>query len=388
MKRFFDKTTLLTKFYNFWIIYGSPANFSYWWNFGSMALICLILQIATGVFLAMHYKSDLNLAFASVDYICKSVQYGWLIRYLHSNGASVFFLVVYLHMIRSLLFGSFNYPRQLLWGSGVIIFILMIVTAFFGYVLPRGQMSYWAATVITSLFSAIPWVGNDVVLWLWGGFSVDDATLNRFFSLHFFFPFVILMLSIIHIMLLHEFGSNNPSGVFFRPDFTFMTPLYIIKDLFGTNFMFVFLGYLIFSVPNLLGHSDNYILGNPLATPPHIVPEWYFLPLYAISRSVPDKLFGVITLALALLLLLFLPFFVNRFNMIRSNFFKPLYKPLMILFVLDLLVLGWIGGEPVSQPYLFIGQAATVFYFLFFIFFACSSIVEQYVLKFYYYFFK
>jgi len=386
MRRFFDKTVLLTKFYNFWVIYGSPANFSYWWNFGSMALICLIIQIATGIFLAMHYKSDLNLAFASVDYICKSVQYGWLIRYLHSNGASVFFLVVYLHMIRSLLFGSFNYPRQLLWGSGVIIFVLMIVTAFFGYVLPWGQMSYWAATVITSLFSAIPLIGNDIVLWLWGGFSVDDATLNRFFSLHFFFPFVILMLSIIHIMLLHEFGSNNPSGVFFRPDFTFMTPLYIIKDLFGTNFMFIFLAYLIFSVPNLLGHSDNYILGNPLVTPPHIVPEWYFLPLYAILRSVPDKLLGVITLALAILLLLFLPFFVNKFNMIRSNFFKPLYKPLMLLFVLDLLILGWIGGQPVSQPYLFIGQAATVFYFLLFFFFACSSIVEQYVLRFFYYF--
>lgn len=386
MRRFFDKTVLLTKFYNFWVIYGSPANFSYWWNFGSMALICLIIQIATGIFLAMHYKSDLNLAFASIDYISKSVQYGWLIRYLHSNGASVFFLVVYLHMIRSLLFGSFNYPRQLLWGSGVVIFVLMIATAFFGYVLPWGQMSYWAATVITSLFSAIPFVGNDIVLWLWGGFSVDDATLNRFFSLHFFFPFVILMLSIIHIMLLHEFGSNNPSGVFFRPDFTFMTPLYIIKDLFGTNFMFIFLAYLIFSVPNLLGHSDNYILGNPVVTPQHIVPEWYFLPLYAILRSVPDKLFGVITLALAILLLLFLPFFVNKFNMIRSNFFKPLYKPLMLLFILDVLILGWIGGQPVSQPYLFIGQVATVSYFLLFVFFACSSIVEQYVLRFFYYF--
>lgn len=385
MRRFFDKTALLTKLYNFWIIYGSPANFSYWWNFGSMALICLILQILTGLFLAMHYKSDLNLAFASVDYISKSVQYGWLIRYLHSNGASVFFLVVYLHMIRSLFFGSFNYPRQLLWGSGVIIFILMIATAFFGYVLPWGQMSYWAATVITSLFSAIPFVGNDIVLWLWGGFSVDDATLNRFFSLHFFFPFIILILSIIHIMFLHEFGSNNPSGVFFRPDFTFMTPLYIIKDLFGTNYMFIFLAYLIFSVPNLLGHSDNYILGNPLVTPQHIVPEWYFLPLYAILRSVPDKLFGVITLALAIMLLLFLPFFVNKFNMIRSNVFKPLYKPLMLLFVLDVLILGWIGGQPVSQPFLFIGQVATMLYFLFFLFMSCSSIIEQYILRFYYY---
>jgi len=383
MKRFFDKTTLLNKFYNFWVIYGSPANFSYWWNFGSMALICLIIQISTGVFLAMHYKSDLNLAFASVVYICKNVQYGWLIRYLHSNGASVFFLVVYLHMIRSLLFGSFNYPRQLLWGSGVIILILMIATAFFGYVLPWGQMSYWAATVITTLASAIPLVGDDIVFWLWGGFSVDDATLNRFYSLHFFFPFIIFMLSIIHIMFLHEFGSNNPSGVFFRSDFTFMTPLYIVKDLFGTNFMFIFLAYLIFTVPNLLGHSDNFIVGNPLVTPPHIVPEWYFLPLYAILRSVPNKLFGVIILGLAILLLLFLPFFINKFNMIRSNVFKPLYKPLMILFVLDLLILGWIGGQPVSQPYLFIGQVATAFYFLFFLFFSFSSMIEQSVFKFY-----
>lgn len=385
MQRFFDKTSLLAKFYNFWIIYGSPANFSYWWNFGSMALICLILQIATGVFLAMHYKSDLNLAFASVDYICRNVQYGWLIRYLHSNGASVFFLVVYLHMLRNIVFGSFNYPRQLLWGSGVVILILMIATAFLGYVLPWGQMSYWAATVITSLFSAIPWVGNDIVLWLWGGFSVDDATLNRFFSLHFFFPFVILMVSLIHIMLLHEFGSNNPSGVFFRSDFTFMTPLYIIKDLFGTNFLFIFLAYLVFVSPDLLGHTDNYILSNALVTPPHIVPEWYFLPLYAILRAVPDKLLGVVTLAIAIILLLFLPFFVNRFNLIRSNIFKPLFKPLMMLFALDLLILGWIGGQPVEEPYFIIGQAATIFYFGFFVFFGVASVFEHYVLKFYNY---
>ncbi len=333
----------------------------------------------------MHYKSDLNLAFASVDYICRNVQYGWLIRYLHSNGASVFFLVVYLHMLRNIVFGSFNYPRQLLWGSGVIIFILMIVTAFLGYVLPWGQMSYWAATVITSLFSAIPWVGNDIVLWLWGGFSVDDATLNRFFSLHFFFPFVILMVSLIHIMLLHEFGSNNPSGVSFRSDFTFMTPLYIIKDLFGTNFLFIFLAYLVFFNPDLLGHTDNYILSNPVVTPPHIVPEWYFLPLYAILRAVPDKLLGVVTLAIAIILLLFLPFFVNRFNLIRSNVFKPLFKPLMMLFALDLLILGWIGGQPVEEPYYSIGQAATIFYFGFFISFGIASILEYYILKFYNY---
>ena len=382
MKRIFDKSSIFSKFYNFWIIYGSPANFNYWWNFGSMALICLIIQIITGVFLAMHYKPDFELAFASIDYINRNVNYGWFLRYLHANGSSIFFLVVYLHMIKNLFFGSFNYPRQLLWGSGVIIFILMILTAFLGYVLPWGQMSFWAATVITSLFSAIPYIGDSLVVWLWGGFSLEDATLNRFFSLHFFFPFVILMLSIIHMIFLHEFGSNNPSGVFFRSDFTFMTPLYIIKDIFGMNILFIFVFFFIFTYPDILGHSDNYILSSSFSTPSHITPEWYFLPLYAVLRAIPNKLLGIIVLALFLLLLLFLPFFINRFTLVRSNFFKPFYKSLMILFVIDLLFLGWVGGQPVEEPFLFIGKLATIFYFIFFIFCFFSGLIEQYINRF------
>jgi len=327
----------------------------------------------------MHYKPDFELAFASIDYINRNVNYGWFLRYLHANGSSIFFLVVYLHMIKNLFFGSFNYPRQLLWGSGVIIFILMILTAFLGYVLPWGQMSFWAATVITSLFSAIPYIGDSLVVWLWGGFSIEDATLNRFFSLHFFFPFIILILSIIHIIFLHEFGSNNPSGIFFRSDFTFMTPLYIIKDLLGVNILFIFFFFVIFAYPDVLSHSDNYILSSSFSTPTHITPEWYFLPLYAVLRAIPSKLFGIIVLALFLILLLFLPFFINRFTLVRSNFFKPFYKSLMILFVIDLLFLGWVGGQPVEEPFLFIGKMATIFYFIFYIFCFFSGIIEQYI---------
>lgn len=255
-KRLYFKSIIIRRIYNFWINYFSPGNFNYFWNFGSLSLICLFLQILTGIFLAMHYKSDFLLAFFSIEYISRNIQNGWFIRYMHSNGASVFFIVVYLHIFRSLMFGSFSYPRQLLWLTGIIIFILMIITAFFGYVLPWGQMSYWAATVITSLFSAIPLIGNDLVLWLWGGFSVNDATLNRFFSLHFFLPFLILGVSVIHLILLHEFGSNNFIGVQFRLDGFSMTPLYIIKDMIGIIFMFILLSYLIFLVPNMFGHPD------------------------------------------------------------------------------------------------------------------------------------
>jgi quinol-cytochrome oxidoreductase complex cytochrome b subunit len=381
MNRVYDKSTILKKFYKFWINYLSPNNFNYRWNFGSIALVCLILQIATGVFLAMHYKSDINLAFASVEYIIRDVQYGWVIRYLHSNGASVFFLIVYLHILRSLLFGSFAYPRQLLWSSGIIIFVLMIATSFFGYILPWGQMSFWAATVIISVFSAIPIVGNEIVFWLWGGFSVDDATLNRFFSLHFLFPFIILGLSLLHIMFLHEFGSNHPMGSPFRFDGLLMTPYYIVKDVFGLNLVFIFLAYLVFLIPNYLGHSDNYILGNPLVTPPHIVPEWYFLPLYAVSRSIPDKLLGVIALLCSILIMLFLPFVIGKWLLIRSLFFKPFLKVLIIVFIINSFFLGWIGGQPVIPPYYFIGQVSTFIYFLLFLLFAFSSLIENIILK-------
>jgi len=307
---------------------------------------------------------------------------------MHSNGASVFFIVVYLHMLRGLMFGSFAYPRQLLWGTGIIIFILMIATAFFGYVLPWGQMSFWAATVITSLFSAIPLIGNDVVVWLWGGFSVSDATLNRFFSLHFLLPFLLLGLSIIHIMLLHEFGSSNPMGTIFRHDGIPISIFYIIKDFFGINFMFILLFYLVFAVPNLLGHPDNYIMSNPLVTPTHIVPEWYFLPLYAILRSVPDKLFGIIALLFAIIFLLFLPYIFGFVNLIRSFFFKPYMKFIIGIFIVNSLFLGWVGGMPVVEPYFFIGQVTTVMFFLIFFSMGFFGFIEQLIFKTYSFFFN
>jgi ubiquinol-cytochrome c reductase cytochrome b subunit len=382
-KRIYYKTSQLYNMYKFWFNYFSPANFSYWWNFGSMALICLILQIITGLFLAMHYKSDINLAFASIEYISREVQYGWLLRYMHSNGASVFFIVVYLHILRGLAYGSFSYPRHLLWGTGVLIFFSMIATAFFGYVLPWGQMSFRAATVIISLFSAIPVIGMDIVLWLWGGFSVDDATSNRFYSLHFFLPFVILGLSILHIMLLHEFGSNNPWGIIFRSDYLPMGPYYIIKDLNGWNYLFILLAYLVFMVPNLLGHPDNFILSNPLVTPTHIVPEWYFSPFYAVLRSIPSKLLGVIALAFAILVLLFLPAISGKNNIIRSFFFKPVIKIIIVVLVINYIILGWIGGQPVVAPYYFIGQIATFMYYLLFGSFAFAGFIEQIVSKVY-----
>ncbi len=361
--RFYDKSVLFKRTYKFWINYLSPNNFNYWWNFGSIALVILFLQILTGIFLAMHYKSDIMLAFSSVEYILRDVKYGWLLRYLHSNGASFFFIVVYLHMLRSLLFGSYKYPRHLLWTSGVIIFVLMIATAFFGYILPWGQMSFRAATVIISVFSAIPLIGDEIIYWLWGGFSVDDATLNRFYSLHYLFPFLILALSIIHLIFLHEFGSNNPLGISFRSDGIFLAPYYIVKDMFGLNVILILMAFFIFWIPNYMGHPDNYILGNPLITPPHIVPEWYFSPLYAVLRSIPNKLLGVIGLAMAILALLFLPLIIGKWSLIRSLYFKPFIKMLIAVFVINCIILGWIGGQPVISPYYFIGQISTFVYF-------------------------
>jgi len=371
--RFYDKSVLFKRTYKFWINYLSPNNFNYWWNFGSIALVILFLQILTGIFLAMHYKSDIMLAFSSVEYILRDVKYGWLLRYLHSNGASFFFIVVYLHMLRSLLFGSYKYPRHLLWTSGVIIFVLMIATAFFGYILPWGQMSFRAATVIISVFSAIPLIGDEIIYWLWGGFSVDDATLNRFYSLHYLFPFLILALSIIHLIFLHEFGSNNPLGISFRSDGIFLAPYYIVKDMFGLNVILILMAFFIFWIPNYMGHPDNYILGNPLITPPHIVPEWYFSPLYAVLRSIPNKLLGVIGLAMAILALLFLPLIIGKWSLIRSLYFKPFIKMLIAVFVINCIILGWIGGQPVISPYYFIGQISTfVYFFNFFLFFIFS----------------
>jgi len=273
--------------------YPSPSNLNYWWSFGSLAGICLVVQILTGIFLAMHYTPHVDLAFMSVEHIMRDVEGGWFLRYMHANGASMFFIVVYLHMFRGLYYGSYASPRELVWIVGVLLFLLMILTAFIGYVLPWGQMSFWGATVITSLASAIPIVGDEITHWLWGGFSVDNATLNRFFSLHYLLPFIIAGASVVHLAALHQYGSNNPLGSLSTVDKVPFYPYFYVKDLLGWVCFAVFFAIFIFFYPNLLGHPDNYIPANPMSTPAHIVPEWYFLPVYAILRSIPNKLGGV-----------------------------------------------------------------------------------------------
>jgi len=328
----------------------------------------------------MHYNSSITLAFISVEHIMRDVNYGWLLRYLHANGASMFFICVYIHMARGLYFGSYTKPRELLWSVGVIIFLLMMGTAFIGYVLPWGQMSFWGATVITSMLSAIPWLGFDLVQLVWGGFSVDNATLNRFYSLHYLLPFIIAALAIIHLMALHEHGSNNPLGINSNVDKVPFHPYFTYKDLFGFIIFLLFFSIFLFFNPNLLGHPDNYIPANPLVTPAHIVPEWYFLPFYAILRSIPNKLGGVIAMVSAILILLLLP--LLHISYIRSSSFRPLQKTLFWFFVMDVIILGWIGGQPVEDPYVLIGQIATMFYFSFFIvFIPLIGAIERLVLK-------
>jgi len=357
-----------------------PANITYLWNFGSLLGLCLIIQLITGISLAMHYNSSITLAFISVEHIMRDVNYGWLLRYLHANGASMFFICVYIHMARGLYFGSYTKPRELLWSVGVIIFLLMMGTAFIGYVLPWGQMSFWGATVITSMLSAIPWLGFDLVQLVWGGFSVDNATLNRFYSLHYLLPFIIAALAIIHLMALHEHGSNNPLGINSNVDKVPFHPYFTYKDLFGFIIFLLFFSIFLFFNPNLLGHPDNYIPANPLVTPAHIVPEWYFLPFYAILRSIPNKLGGVIAMVSAILILLLLP--LLHISYIRSSSFRPLQKILFWFFVMDVIILGWIGGQPVEDPYVLIGQIATMFYFSFFIvFIPLIGTIERLVLK-------
>jgi len=347
------------------IDYPTPINLNYLWSFGSMAGLCLVIQIVTGIFLAMHYTPHIDLAFDSVEHIMRDVQNGWLIRYTHANGASMFFIVVYCHIFRGIYYGSYIYPRGRLWASGVVIFLLMMATAFMGYVLPWGQMSFWGATVITNLFSAVPFVGGSIVEWLWGGFSVSNATLNRFFSLHYLMPFAIVGVVIIHLALLHKDGSNNPLGINTNVDTIPFYPYYYVKDLFAFFvFAFVF-AILVFFYPNLLGHPDNYIPANPLVTPAHIVPEWYFLPFYAILRSIPDKLGGVVAMVSAILVLFLLPI-VNT-SKVRSSKFRPIFGVAYWFLVSDFLILGWIGQKPVETPFMEIGMGATFFYFFFFL---------------------
>ena len=347
------------------IHYPTPINLNYAWSFGSLAGISLVIQILSGIFLAMHYTPHIDYAFNSVEHIMRDVNYGWFIRYVHANGASMFFIVVYCHIFRGLYYGSYIYPRQLLWCSGVIIFILMMATAFMGYVLPWGQMSFWGATVITSLLTAIPLVGQSIVEWLWGGFTVDNATLNRFYSLHFLMPFLIAGLSVIHLALLHKVGSNNPLGIDSAVDKIPFYPYFVLKDVYALSIYFLLFGVLVFYFPNLLGHPDNYIPADPLHTPAHIVPEWYFLPFYAILRSIPHKLGGVVAMFGSLLILLLIPF-INT-SEVRSTTFRPIYKLAYWVLVADFLILGWVGQKPVTDVYIFTGQVATVYYFAFFL---------------------
>jgi ubiquinol-cytochrome c reductase cytochrome b subunit len=356
---------LLSFISNHLISYPSPINLNYAWSFGSIAGVCLVIQIITGIFLAMHYVPHISLAFDSVEHIMRDVNYGWLIRYCHANGASVFFIVVYLHIFRGLYYGSYMHPRGWLWASGVLIFILMMATAFMGYVLPWGQMSFWGATVITNLFSAVPIYGPLIVEWLWGGFSVDQATLNRFYSLHYLLPFLIAGVTLLHLCLLHKYGSNNPLGI--NTDITSVPfyPYFYVKDFF--SFWVFLFGYLtlVFFVPNMLGHPDNYIPANPMVTPAHIVPEWYFLPFYAILRSIPNKLGGVLAMFGAIVVWLLLP--IINISSTRSNIFKPLTSLNYWFIVSNFLILGWIGQQPVEYPFMEIGMFSTALYFLLFL---------------------
>ena len=360
-----NKKSLFAVVNNHIIDYPTPINLNYFYGFGSLAGIMLVIQILTGIFLAMHYTPHIDLAFNSVEHIMRDVNNGWLMRYTHANGASFFFIVVYVHIFRGLYYGSYITPREGLWCSGVVIFILMMATAFMGYVLPWGQMSFWGATVITNLFSAIPLVGKDIVDWLWGGFAVDNPTLNRFFSLHFTMPFVIVGAVLIHLTLLHEVGSNNPLGITLKTENIPFYPYFYTKDLFGLMVLFFVFFTFVFYYPNTLGHPDNYIEANPMKTPLHIVPEWYFLPFYAILRSIPNKIGGVIGMFGSLVILLTIPF--TNSSEIRSTAFRPIFKVSYWLLVVAFLLLGWVGQMPVEYPYTEIGVISMIYYFAFFL---------------------
>ena len=347
--------------------YPTPRNLNYWWSLGSIAGVALVLQIVTGIVLAMHYVPHADMAFDSVEHIMRDVNYGWMLRYMHANGASLFFVAVYIHMFRGLYFGSYKAPRELLWWFGILIFLAMMATAFMGYVLPWGQMSFWGATVITNMFTAIPVVGEAVTTWLWGGYSVAGPTLQRFFSLHYLLPFVIFALMFLHLWALHTSKSNNPLGIDVKSEKDTLPfhPYFTTKDLVGFGVFFVILAYWVFFNPNYMGHPDNYIPANPLVTPPHIVPEWYFLPFYAILRAVPDKLGGVVLMLGAILILFVIPWLDT--SRVRSATFRPVYKGFFWIFVLNGLVLGWIGANPPEGAYIIIGRIATAYYFAHFI---------------------
>nr|QBZ37573.1 cytochrome b [Sinodendron rugosum] len=341
----------------------TPSNISAWWNFGSLLGLCLMIQIITGIFLAMHYNANVELAFNSVIHICRDVNYGWLMRTIHANGASFFFICIYAHVGRGLYYSSYN--LVLTWLVGIIILFAVMATAFLGYVLPWGQMSFWGATVITNLLSAIPYLGSTIVQWLWGGFAVDNATLSRFFSLHFLLPFVVTALIMIHLLFLHQTGSSNPLGLNSNIDKMPFHPYFSYKDIFGYIIMTMILMYLVLNNPYLLGDPDNFIPANPLVTPVHIQPEWYFLFAYAILRSIPNKLGGVIALLMSIMILLFMPF--TNSKSIKSMSFYPLNKIMFWSFISIVILLTWIGARPVEDPYIMVGQVLTILYFLFYI---------------------
>nr|ACR83117.1 cytochrome b [Poecilia gillii]ACR83118.1 cytochrome b [Poecilia gillii]ACR83119.1 cytochrome b [Poecilia gillii]ACR83120.1 cytochrome b [Poecilia gillii] len=356
----------------------APTNISAWWNFGSLLGLCLIAQILTGLFLAMHYTSDISMAFSSVAHICRDVNYGWLIRNMHANGASLFFVCIYLHIGRGLYYGSYLYKET--WNIGIVLLLLVMMTAFVGYVLPWGQMSFWGATVITNLLSAVPYVGDTLVQWIWGGFSVDNATLTRFFAFHFLLPFIVAAATLVHLIFLHETGSNNPIGLNSDADKISFHPYFSYKDLLGFILLLTTLIALALFSPNLLGDPENFTPANPLVTPPHIKPEWYFLFAYAILRSIPNKLGGVLALLASIMVLMVIPFLHTSKQ--RSLTFRPLTQLLFWLLVADVIILTWIGGMPVEHPFIIIGQIASFLYFFLFLFLIpTAALIENKMLE-------
>ncbi|MBV8564016.1 MAG: cytochrome b N-terminal domain-containing protein [Methylobacteriaceae bacterium] len=346
------------------IDYPTPRNLNYWWTFGGILSFMLGAQILTGIVLAMHYTPETSLAFGSIEHIMRDVNYGWLIRFLHSNGASMFFIAVYIHIFRGMYYGSYKSPREVLWILGVIILLLMMATAFMGYVLPWGQMSFWGAKVITSLFGAIPAIGQAITTWLWGGYSVDDPTLNRFFSLHYLLPFMIAGVVVLHVWALHVVGQNNPTGIEVKnidKDTVRFTPYATAKDAVGLACFLIFYMWFVFYIPDFLGHADNYVEANPLQTPPHIVPEWYFLPFYAILRAIPSKLLGVVALFGSIAVLAFLPWLDT--SLVRSGRFRPVFRVFFWVFVAVAVGLGYLGSKPPEGGYVIAARLLTVYYF-------------------------